>query len=126
MRYSALGAQSSSKVMVVPFLEPFTVCSPTFLASAPLFCRYTETVASTPDLSTSVTVMMPFSPSHLASAENSLMLQARALLEAPSTIAVEAAATPRKRAAREVRRDMGVNATFILHGVRKCGGWKGW
>ena len=81
------------------------------------------TVASIPAASTSVTVMTPLVPSHLASAENSLMLHASALPEALSAIAAEAVATPRMRTERAtVRRDMD---TFVLYGLRNCGGLAG-
>ncbi len=123
MRYSAFGFQSSVKVMVVPSREPFTTCSPTFFASAPLFCRYTLTVAGMPAGSTSVTVMTPLPPSHAAAAENSLMSQARALPAAPIARATEAEATPTARTPRRaaVLLNMDRTATFVLTGAQMRG-----
>src|SRR4051794_27225908 len=119
-RYSAFGAQSSLKVTTTPSREPVTFCSPTCFASAPLFSRNTVMVAGVPEASLSVTVMTPLPPAHLASAENSLMLQASALPAALRASAEEAAATPRICTERRaVRRVMD---TFALHGVRNCGG----
>ncbi len=104
----AFAFQASSKVTVTPSREPLTpVSSPIFCSSALLFSRNTVMVTGVPDASTSVTAMTPLSPSHLATAENSLMLQAAAVPATPSARAAEADATPRTRAARAVvRRDM--------------------
>ncbi len=88
-------------------------------ASAPLDSRYTLTVASTPEASVSVTVMMPFPlSSQEATAEKSRRVQARALPATPSASAAVAEATPSICTERAVRRDMD---TIALHRMRNCG-----
>ena len=109
--------------MVTPSLVPLTsVGLPTCLASAPLFSRNTVTTAGVPEPSLSVTVMTPWEPLQVASAENSLMSQASALPAALSASAAEPAATPRMRTERAVRRDMEKMATVPFTGCAIAGG----
>jgi len=107
---------------VAPSRVPLTFSLPICLASAPFDSRKTVTVASLPEASVSVTVMLPFPLSQEATAEKSRMLQASALPATPSASAAEAEATPRIRTVRAVRRDMD---TIALHRLRNCGGCRG-